>query len=73
VSGVPFTEMGKPTVDTIQAQLWISMKRVNPDIAFDDLDDIDMAVLSGLIDAVAQVETEVPTDAEDQTTSAPSD
>jgi hypothetical protein len=72
VSGVSFTDMAKVTVDTIQAQLWISMRRVNPDIAFDDLDDLDMAVLSGLIEGV-QAAAEVPTDGEDAQTTSPHD
>jgi hypothetical protein len=74
VTGVSFADMGKPTVDTIQAQLWISMRRVDPAVTFDDLDDIDMAVLSGLVEGVqaAAADAEVPTDAEDAMTSAPS-
>jgi hypothetical protein len=73
VTGVAFAEMAdvkNQSVDFMQALLWVSMRRVNPEMTFDDLDDIDMGVLAGL---QAPEAPEVPTDAEDATTSAPSD
>jgi len=51
VTGVPFSAMADPknqTVDFMAALVWVSMRRVNPDVTFDDIDDIDMAVLAAL-------------------------
>lgn len=56
VAGVAFAAMGDPSkqsVDFMQALVWISMRRVDPDITFDDLDDIDMGVLGSIQEATA--------------------
>lgn len=73
VTGIPFSSMADPSkqsVDLMQALVWISMRRVDPEITFDDLDDLDMGILSGL----AEVEPPDPTQAEaGEPTSALSD
>jgi hypothetical protein len=78
VAGIKFAEMADPTkqsVDLMQALVWVSMRRENPDITFDDLDDLDMGILSGLQEEVeAQADPTEPGDAAGEpTTSALSD
>lgn len=65
VAGVSFADMADPSkqsVDFMQALVWVSMRRVNPEITFDDLDDIDMGVLADLTQQ--QEEPADPTPAE---------
>jgi DNA-binding MltR family transcriptional regulator len=74
VCGVPFSQLADPKnqgVDFMAAQVWISMRRVNPDLTFDDLDDLDMSVLLALAEEKGD-EPEVPTDAEDADTTTTS-
>lgn len=64
VTGQPFASFGdqkSPTVDFMQALVWISMKRVDPEVTFDDLDDLDMGLLASLQEEAAP---EVPTEAD---------
>jgi hypothetical protein len=61
VTGIPFASMADPSkqsVDLMQALVWVSMRRVNPEITFDDLDDLDMGVLAGLQEEVEPDPTE---------------
>ena len=67
VTGTPFgaVDMARLSIDTLQALLWISMRRVNPDAAFEDIDGVDTKVLAGLFEEV-EVEAEAdPTSAPD--------
>ena len=51
VTGIPFASMTDPSkqsIDLMQALVWVSMRRVDPEITFDDLDDLDMGILAGL-------------------------
>lgn len=44
----------------IQALVWVSMKRVNPEVKFEDLDDLDMGVLTRIQQAQEKAEEESP-------------
>ena len=73
VTGVPFASLADPSKQSVcmlQALVWISMRRVNPEIAFQDLDDIDMGVLADIQDAEPEAD---PTVEVASTTSTPSD
>lgn len=79
VTGTPFgaIDMSRLSIDTVQALVWNSMHRVNPDITFDDVDDIDTAILAGLFEALEEENEEAdPTEAaavvEEPPTSDPS-
>ena len=51
ITGRSFAAMGDKsaqTIDFLQALIWISMKRVNPDTKFEDLDDLDIGVLQAV-------------------------
>ena len=59
-SGCVFAAMdGKnQPIAFMQALVWISMKRVKPEIRFEDLDDLDMGVLGDVQQAQAQAQAE---------------
>ena len=67
VTGTPFgaVDLARLSIDTVQALLWISMRRVNPEITFDELDDIDTAILADLFEAVEEEGEADPTSAPD--------
>lgn len=62
VTGRPFSTMSDENqpIDVMQAFVWISMRRSNPDITFDDLDDLDMSVLAGLQEQQGEQEEPAP-------------
>ena len=67
VTGTPFgaVDMARLSIDTVQALLWISMRRVNPDAAFEDIDGVDTKVLAGLFEEVEEEAEADPTSAPD--------
>lgn len=75
VTGTPFgaVDMSRLSIDTVQALVWISMRRVNADVTFDDVDNVDTAILAELFEAIEEEAEDEADPTVADATSAPSD